>query len=60
VKKKTEERDGIFKHPGDITVLGLNDKQTVTLITHTTQMTCMFAGVMCNLRTSIWEMFEVV
>jgi hypothetical protein len=32
VKKKTEKRDGISHHPGDITVLASNDKETVPLI----------------------------
>jgi len=32
VKKKTEKTDGISQHPGDVTVLASNDKETVTLI----------------------------
>jgi hypothetical protein len=40
VKKKTEKRDGIFQHPGDITALATYDKETVTLIStyHTDDM----------------------
>jgi len=63
VKTQTEKRDGIFQHPGDITVLVSNDKETVPLIStyHTDDM-CVSWGkdiikptFVCDLKTSIWE-----
>jgi hypothetical protein len=63
VKKKTEKRDGIFQHPGDITVLASNDKETGPMISthHTDDMHVSWGKdiikptVVCDLRTSTWE-----
>ena len=63
MKKKTEEGDGIFQHPGDTTVLVSHEKEVATFIStyHTDEMRVSFGKDIikptdvCDLRTSIWE-----